>query len=177
MANRVRAPVVVVAHDPRWAERFQVERRGLGQAFAGVCAHIEHVGSTAVPGLGAKPIVDIMVGVTDLKQVERRLPALARLEYAYVPEYEAQLPARRYFRKPSAGPRKVHLHCVVTGSAFWIDHLLFRDHLREQPSVARAYQELKRRLADELRRDRIAYTEAKGEFIQATLLRARSEAR
>jgi GrpB-like predicted nucleotidyltransferase (UPF0157 family) len=139
--------ITVVAYDPEWPLRFERERTLLASVFAGTGALIEHVGSTAVPGLGAKPIIDIMVGVSRLSDAERRIPALEAQDYEYVPAYEAQLPERRYFRKPSVGPRGYHLHCVVTDSEFWVHHLAFRDYLRAHPESAAAYFEPKRRLA------------------------------
>lgn len=131
--------VIVVAYDPDWPRRFADERCVLAAVFAGSEAAIEHVGSTAVPGLGAKPVIDVMVGLPALVEVERRIPALEAAGYEYVPAYEKQLPERRYFRNPRLGPRAFHVHCVVTGSEFWIRHLAFRDYLRDHPESAAAY--------------------------------------
>jgi len=161
--------VTVVPYDPDWPHRFDEERRALAAVFAGGDAVIEHVGSTAVPGLGAKPIIDIMVGVPALVDVEDRIPALESAGYEYVPEYEQQLPDRRYFRKPRHGSRAFHVHCVVTGSDFWIRHLAFRDHLRTHPQSAAAYYALKRELA--MRVSKGEYTEAKSPFIASVLAR------
>ncbi len=162
--------VVIVPYDPDWPRRFQVERSALAAVFAGTEAVIEHVGSTAVPGLGAKPVIDIMVGVADLVDVERRIPALEAAGYEYVPQYETQLPARRYFRKPRVGSRAFHVHCVIAGTDFWIGHLAFRDHLRAHPESAAAYYELKRELAMGVPKDQ--YTEAKSSFIENVLASA-----
>lgn len=92
--------VSVVPYDPDWPRRFDDERRVLAAVFAGSEAVIEHVGSTAVPGLGAKPVIDIMVGVQALLDVDGRIPLLEAAGYEYVQEYEKQRPNRRYFRKP-----------------------------------------------------------------------------
>ena len=162
--------VTIVPYDPEWPRRFDEERRELGAVFAGVEAVIEHVGSTAVPGLAAKPVIDIIVGVAVLAEVERRIPALEAAGYEYVPAYEQQLPDRRYFRKPRLGPRAFHVHCVVTGSDFWIRHLAFRDHLRTHPEAAAAYHHLKRELATRLSKE--AYTQAKSPFIEGILASA-----
>jgi GrpB-like predicted nucleotidyltransferase (UPF0157 family) len=162
--------VTVVPYDPDWPRRFDEERRALAAVFAGSEAVIEHVGSTAVPGLGAKPVIDIMVGVPVLVEVEGRIPALEAAGYEYVREYEKQLPDRRYFRKPRLGPRAFHVHCVVTGSDFWIRPLAFRDHLRAHPESAAAYYNLKRELA--MRVSREEYTEAKSPFIEGVLASA-----
>jgi GrpB-like predicted nucleotidyltransferase (UPF0157 family) len=131
---------------------------------------IEHVGSTAVPGLGAKPVIDVLIGVPILIEVERRIPALEAAGYEYVQEYEQQLPDRRYFRKPRFGARAFHVHCVVTGSDFWIRHLAFRDYLRAHPESAAAYYELKRDLARRVSKQE--YTAAKSLFIETILASA-----
>jgi GrpB-like predicted nucleotidyltransferase (UPF0157 family) len=146
----------------------------LGPVFAGTGAVIEHIGSTAVPGLGAKPIIDIMIGLQSLEDAERRVPDLARLGYEYVPEYEVDLPDRRYFRKPFQRPRTHHLHVVTRGSDFWVRHLLFRDYLRANPKTADDYFQLKQRLALESNTRGIDYTEAKSPFVAEILRRARS---
>ena len=159
--------VTIVPYDPDWPRRFDEERRTLAGVFAGSDAAIEHIGSTGVPGLGAKPIVDIMVGVPMLVEVEERIPALEEAGYEYVPEYEKQLPDRRYFRKPRMGRRAFHVHCVVTGSDFWIRHLAFRDHLRAHPESATAYFDLKRELARRVSKQE--YTDAKSPFIEGVL--------
>lgn len=132
--------VEIVPYDPFWPERFEAERLVLAEVFAGLEVGIEHVGSTAVPGLGAKPIVDIMLGAADLAAIEQRIAALEAAGYRYVPEHEAQIPERRYLRKPRRGPSVFHLHCVVTGGAFWLRQLAFRDYLRAHPEAAAAYE-------------------------------------
>lgn len=160
-------PVIVVPYDPEWPRRFEEERIVLAAVFAGSEPVIEHVGSTAVPGLGAKPVVDIMVGLQALVDAVDRIPALEAAGYEYVDEYETQLPERRYFRKPRRRPRAFHVHCVVTGSEFWTRHLAFRDYLRAHPDAAAAYYELKRDLAARLSKDE--YTPAKSLFIERAL--------
>lgn len=161
--------VHIADYDADWPQRFAEERAILRRVFQGADAVIEHVGSTAVPGLGAKPIIDVMMGLSALSEAESRISALEAEGYEYVQEYEAQLPERRYFRKPREDPRTVHLHCVVHGGGFWIRHLAFRDHLRRHPRVAAAYFELKRELATRYRDQRMAYTEAKSSFIEGVL--------
>jgi GrpB-like predicted nucleotidyltransferase (UPF0157 family) len=171
MARMESEPIVIVPYDPAWPEMFSAEREVLSRALSRD-AVVEHIGSTAVPGLAAKPIIDIMIGVTDLALVEERIADLEALSYEYVPEYEAELPERRYFRKPARHPRSHHLHAVVLGSEFWTRHLAFRDFLRAHPAVASEYAELKLALSSRHRRARSAYTEAKTPFIEAVLRRA-----
>lgn len=169
--NRVMTDrVIVMPYDPDWPRRFDEERSVLVAVFAGTQAVIEHVGSTAVPDLGAKPIIDVMVGLPALVDVERRIPRLEAADYEYVPKHERQLPERRYFRKPRLGPRAFHVHCVVRGSDFWIRQLAFRDYLRAHPESAAAYYNLKRDLA--MRLTKREYTEAKSPFIEGILASA-----
>ena len=162
--------VILVAYDPDWPRRFEQERAVLAAVFAGDEAAIEHVGSTAVPGLGAKPVIDIMVGVSRLSEADGRIATLEAAGYEYVQAYENQLPERRYFRKPGFGPRFYHLHCVVRGDDFWVRHIAFRDYLRAHPEAAAAYYELKRELAARCRKE--DYTDAKSPFIQGVLASA-----
>ena len=166
MASRV----IIVPYDPDWPRRFDEERAVIGWAFAGSAPAVEHVGSTAVPGLGAKPVIDVMVGVTQLSEAESRIGALEAVGYEYVQKYEIELPERRYFRKPRLGPRTYHVHCVVKGSDFWVRHLAFRDYLRAHPESAEAYYELKRDLA--VRFTKTEYTDAKSSFIESILVAA-----
>jgi len=169
------ATIALVPYDLDWPRQFELERALLARVFADVAVSIEHVGSTAVPGLGAKPVIDIMVGVPALADVESRIPELERDGYEYVREYEARLPERRYLRKPRVGSRTHHLHAVVRGGAFWRRHLLFRDYLRAHPEAASAYLELRQRLAARHRTDPAAYSEGKSSFVEALLLRAAAE--
>ncbi len=162
-------PVIIVPYDPSWPRKFERESALLAEIFSGTSTAIEHIGSTAIPNLGAKPIIDIMVGVSALADVESRIPELEAQGYQYVPEFEAQIPERRYFRKPQEGIPTHHLHAVARESAFWKRHLLFRDYLRANPKAAAAYSELKQQLAARHRTERIAYTEGKSEFVESVL--------
>jgi GrpB-like predicted nucleotidyltransferase (UPF0157 family) len=162
--------VILVPYDPDWPRQFDQEGAVLGAVFAGGEAAIEHVGSTAVPGLGAKPVIDVMVGLSHLAEAEGRIAALEAAGYKYVEKHEKQFPQRRYFRKPRLGPSAYHLHCVVKGSDFWVRLLAFRDYLRAHPESAAAYYELKRELA--VRFSKEEYTEAKSPFIDRILVSA-----
>lgn len=159
--------VILAPYDPEWPHRFARERAALEVVFAGAGAVIEHIGSTAVPGLVAKPVLDLMLGVPDLAEATRRIGALEAAGYEYVPAYERQIPERRYFRKPRRGARAYHLHAVVEGGRLWTRHLAFRDHLRAHPGSAAAYADLKHELASRCSKNE--YTDAKGPFIDAVL--------
>jgi len=163
-------PVVIADYDPRWAAMYAEESARIQKAIGEWLSGIEHVGSTSVPGLAAKPVVDLMPGLRSLGDAPHVISAMEELGYQYFPEYEDELPERRYFVRPP-GPanrhrRLFHIHAVETTTAFWRRHLAFRDHLRAHPDVAGEYAALKRRLAAEYGSDREGYTEAKTEFIR-----------
>jgi GrpB-like predicted nucleotidyltransferase (UPF0157 family) len=164
MTPQVEAEIQLVPYDALWAEQFEAERLFvLGVIQQYICGPIEHVGSTAVPGLLAKPIIDIMVAVESLA-VSR--PAIALLEgqgYFYS-EYRPDV--MHWFCKPSPKIRTHHLHLVTFRSALWNERIEFRDYLREHTLAATEYGDLKRRLAERFRFDREAYTDAKGPFVR-----------
>jgi GrpB-like predicted nucleotidyltransferase (UPF0157 family) len=189
VTSRTGKPIVIAAHDPAWRRRFEAERvvifRACGREPFVV---IEHVGSTAVPGLAAKPIVDIMPGLRSLDDAPPLIPLLEGIGYQYVPEFErpgaidSGMPFRRYFRKDVDGERAFHMHMVATDSEFWRRHLLFRDWLRRHPADADAYAMVKRRIAAEYNAAatpasdiNLDYTDRKSAFIERIVARAEAE--
>ncbi len=165
-------PVEVAEYDPSWPAAFQRERDLIASALGDLVVAIEHVGSTAVPGLGAKPIIDITVGLRRQADSEECVRPLEELGYQCKGEFG--IPGRLYFRKYTDGTRSHQIHLVEYGSEFWERHLLFRDYLREHPEEARDYYELKARLAAEFGTDRETYTEAKTKFIRSAEVKARA---
>jgi GrpB-like predicted nucleotidyltransferase (UPF0157 family)/ribosomal protein S18 acetylase RimI-like enzyme len=160
-------PIRLFPYDPTWPERFAEEQAALEAAIGQwVTGGIHHVGSTAVSGLAAKPIVDILVGVGSLAASRACFEPLARLDYLYAP-YRAE--EMHWFCKPHPARRTHHLHLVPTGSARFQNELAFRDCLRADPVVAAEYAALKSKLANRFRQDREAYTEAKADFISNLL--------
>ena len=169
----VGATVVVAEYDPRWPERYQHERERILHAIGEYIVAIEHIGSTAVPGLGAKPIIDIMVAVRSLaRDVEACVEPLARLGYEYVPRPDFKDSV--FFCHGVWGPSTRHLHLTEYGSAFWNEKLLFRDYLRRHVDTADEYCTLKRSLAARHATNRLAYTDAKTSYILSIVNRARS---
>jgi GrpB-like predicted nucleotidyltransferase (UPF0157 family) len=165
-------PVVVVPYDPAWPQTFERVRARVAAALGESAVGIEHVGSTAVPGLDAKPIVDVDVVVRpeqDLAVVVERLGALG---YRHLGDLG--ILGREAFRAPAGDdlPRH-HLYVCPVGSGALSAHLILRDELRADPALAAQYAALKRDLAERYRADRDAYTEGKTRFITAVLLRAR----
>jgi GrpB-like predicted nucleotidyltransferase (UPF0157 family) len=156
-------PVRIVSYDPLWPQRFQHERALLEHALGKIASGgIHHVGSTAVPGLPAKPVIDILVGVMDLGSSRAAFESLAALQYMYAPYRSEEM---HWFCKPDPSKRTHHLHLVPVGSPRFQAELAFRDRLRLQPPLAEQYRELKQALASEYELDREAYTDAKAEFI------------
>lgn len=157
--------IAVVPYDPSWPAQFEVWRSRLSAALGPSALRIDHVGSTAVPGLAAKPIIDIQVSLDD---PEAEADYLSAVEGTGL-QLRAREPGHRYFRPPPDRPRDVHVHVCAAGSAWERDHLLFRDYLRAHPTVRNAYADLKRTLAERYPGDRLAYTDAKSAFILDTL--------
>ena len=160
-------PVSISPYDPDWPARFEREREALEEAIGGwITGGVHHVGSTAVPELDAKPIIDILAGVADLETSRACFAPLADLDYLYAPYLPEEM---HWFCKPHPSRRTHHLHLVPTDSERFADELAFRDRLREHPGTAQAYAVLKGNLAAQFRDDRAAYTEAKADFIRAVL--------
>lgn len=172
--SSVTPAVVIVPYREEWPELFDEERRRLEEPLRGLNARVEHIGSTAVPLLAAKPVLDVAVGVSTLGEVEERIPAIEAAGYHYVPEYEAQIPQRRYFRRPLQRPRLVHVHVLEVHGDLWGHHLRFRDWLRDHPEDRDRYAALKLDLAARHGDDRVAYTDAKRHFIEDILQRSDS---
>jgi GrpB-like predicted nucleotidyltransferase (UPF0157 family) len=159
--------VIVVPYDPRWPGEFEIERDRIALALRALALRIDHHGSTAVPGLAAKPVIDIQISVAPLHPIEAYAGGLARLGYVHVPHADdAFCP---FFHRPAAWPHTHHVHLVEAGSEEERRTLAFRDYLREHAQVARDYEALKRTLADRLsaedRESQQAYADAKSEFI------------
>jgi GrpB-like predicted nucleotidyltransferase (UPF0157 family) len=163
------APVVLVDYDLAWPAAADAERATVLAAAGDWLVAVEHVGSTAVPGMVAKPVIDLLVGLRRLADADEAVPALEAAGYVYVPGWESIMPFRRFLYREAGGARAAHLHAVERTHAFWDDHVRFRDALRTSAQTAAAYAELKRRLAVEHGHDREAYTDAKTDFVQRVL--------
>lgn len=165
--------IEIAAYDPRWPQMFEAEKTRILDAVGPWIVQIEHMGSTSVPGLGAKPIIDMMIGVRTLAEADAHcIQPIEALGYEYISLFESEMPERRYFRRHnSAGVRTHQIHLVAFGGPFWERHLAFRDYLRAHPEEARAYEALKRELAPKFS-DVNDYAEAKTEFVKAVEARA-----
>ena len=160
-------PIIIEPYNPAWPTMFESEKQTLAPVLARwLAGPIEHIGSTAVPGLPAKPVIDIMGAVLDLSSSKSAIGALLPLSYCY---FDYKVEVMHWFCKPSDFERTHHLHLVPFESDLWYERLAFRDYLRSDEETRRAYMELKLTLASEFRDDREAYTDAKTEFIQSVL--------
>jgi GrpB-like predicted nucleotidyltransferase (UPF0157 family) len=161
--------VYLVDHDPVWHERFVLQRDALAQLLRRwLAAAPEHVGSTAVPGLRAKPVIDIAAPVVSLASAEAAIPALQADGWLFWPE-DPNRSYRLWFLRPTPAARTHHLYLMQYDSAELRRLLLFRDALRDDAVLRHAYASLKDRLADQHRTDRDAYTDAKSAFVQSVL--------
>ena len=161
--------VILTPYSFNWPTQFHATREALLSIFAPTVVTIEHIGSTSVPGLAAKPFIDVLLGARSLTDIESKIKPLNEIGYSYVPKYEREIPMRRYFVKSSATSLRVHLHAVELHSRIWQDHLAFRDALRADANLRDQYQTLKLQLEEEFADDKSAYTAAKGPFIQAVI--------
>ncbi|WP_232340991.1 GrpB family protein [Bisbaumannia pacifica] len=171
LARAIHERVMLVPYDPAWPGRFAAERARLLGRFADALRGVVHIGSTAVPGLPAKPVIDIMAGVDSLAVADALMAPLLEAGYVTSAEFNAALTDRRWLMRHAAGHRTHHLHLVVHDGQLWRQRLAFRDTLRAAPALAERYALLKAELAARHPDDREAYTRAKGEFVRAVLAR------
>ncbi len=157
--------VEIVPHNPAWADEFAAEAARVQAALGGLAVDIHHIGSTSVPGLDAKPIVDIMVTVRKLDDARDRIAPLAELGYIFVDH--PQNTDRRFFKK--GDPRTHHLHIVESGGDSEWRHVAFRDALRADARLREAYAALKKDLAEKYRHNRPKYTASKTDFIEGVV--------
>jgi GrpB-like predicted nucleotidyltransferase (UPF0157 family) len=166
--------VEIVDYDARWPGEYEDAAGEIRAALAPWILEVAHIGSTAVPGLPAKPVIDMLVGVKELSATPDIVVALQDLDYEYVPALEVELPFRRYFRRWANGRRTHQIHLVERSNTEWWDrHIAFRDWLRAHPDDRDRYAALKRSLAAAYRWDRLAYTDAKTEFVGSIVNRSR----
>ncbi len=169
-----RHTVRLVEHDPDWATLFAQEADTIRAHLGGLAAEIEHVGSTAVPGLVAKPILDIAIGVSrdgDVPAVAERLTAAGYVDRGYAGRSGGHL----LIREAAPDIRTVHAHVVDVEDSQWSDYRWFRDTLRSDETTRRAYHQLKLGLATAFANDRGAYTAGKATFIRSVLERSREK--
>lgn len=157
--------IEMLPHDPAWKEAFQAESQAITQALGQNCEAIHHIGSTSIPGIYAKPIIDILVAVRDLHATDEKNAAMEALGYEAMGEFG--IPGRRYFRKETPeGRRTHHVHAFASSDPGLARHLAFRDYLIAHPPLAQEYSELKRKLAAAFPDDIYGYMDGKDPFIR-----------
>lgn len=166
-----RGTVRLISYSPAWHTLFEREKKTLLIALQGIVLRIEHIGSTSIPDMEAKPIIDMAAAIPSLDIVQNCIEPLAAVGYEYKGEYG--LPGRHFFTKGS--PHTHYLHVVMKSSDHWNAWLTFRDYVTANKQVAAEYSALKRDLAKAYQSDREAYTKAKSEFINMIVARARAE--
>jgi GrpB-like predicted nucleotidyltransferase (UPF0157 family) len=168
--DRFDPAVRIVAYDPAWPALAEAELGRIEEALGSVAVRLEHVGSTAVPGLSAKPILDLQLSVAAIDARERYAEPLARLGYVFVPAPES--PDYHFFAKPPQRPRTHHLHVCQAGTEHELRHVAVRDFLRAHADEAARYAALKRRLVARHPHDRLAYMDGKDVYVKALEERA-----
>ena len=165
--------VVIADYDPEWPVLFDAERRRLEEGLGDVAVRVEHVGSTAVPGLAAKPVIDIQVSVRSFEPFDAYARPLADLGYLFRTSDDDD-PAHRFFKLEQNGVRRFHIHVCEAGGEWERRHLAFREHLRRDTVAAREYEAVKRALAARFPHDSLAYADAKTPYIRTVEQRIRA---
>ena len=171
MLGLQRGTVRVVPYSPDWASLFGEERTRLQQALGALALDVQHIGSTAVPGLDAKPLLDVGVAVASEADAAACVPILEALGYTYRGDRGAS--EGHFFDKGAEDSLTHYLHMLIASSPAWVNYLLFRDYLIAHPDVRDAYAQLKRDLAAAYAADRASYTAAKAAFVQRVLAETR----
>lgn len=161
--------VQLMEYDSTWPARFDAERERLLERFPAALIDVQHIGSTAIPGMPAKPIIDVMAGVASMAMTDALFEPILDHGYVTSVEFNAGLTDRRWFMRHANGRRTHHLHVVVHNGELWRQRLAFRDALCADPTQAKRYAAFKRKLASRHHADREAYTQAKGEFVRSVI--------
>ncbi len=170
--SAIQEGVALVDYDPAWPSAFEEERARLDAALPGVFRDIAHIGSTAVPGLHTKPIIDLLAGVGSIDEAIALAARLRAVGYTTPPGMNEDLVDRQFFMRHARGRRTHHLHVVVHDAPGWHERIAFRDRLRTDPLLQQRYAMLKAELAERFANDRDAYTEGKSAFIRDALATA-----
>jgi GrpB-like predicted nucleotidyltransferase (UPF0157 family) len=173
MLGQHKRDITIVPYQPGWVALYEQEAALLRNVLGEKALQIEHCGSTSIPGIEAKPIIDIMVAVESLPQAAELIPALEALSYHYRPR--DTVPGRMFFRKPTPDISMYHLNLTEMDSGFWTNQLAFRETLRAHDELAAEYVEPKKRLAEEYARTNQLDTEGKTAFVHRVLELARKK--
>ncbi|NOR45469.1 MAG: GrpB family protein [Candidatus Delongbacteria bacterium] len=169
MIGLEKGKVILVEYDKSWGVEFENEKNSIQRAITDYKIGVEHVGSTSIDSLCAKPIIDILIGIEHFDDGFECIHDLEAIRYESKGENGVQ--GRHFFAK--GNPRTHHIHMVEINSSFWNEHLLFRDYLRNNSDTRIRYSELKKELALKYVNDREKYTSSKSEFIQRIIKKAK----
>ena len=179
--------IIIEPYNPEWPEKDRVFKENISALLGSKALAIEHIGSTSIIGMSAKPVIDIQVGTIDTEMLNAIVSKMIDGGYTYIKKYEHLMSQRRYFvfyRHPDLTPppdvleneernlalegfiNLAHIHCWVYGNDDWIRHIAFRDYLCNHPKERMEYQQMKEQLAEREWESSLAYSEAKNEFIQ-----------
>ncbi len=161
-------PIIVVDYNANWCTQYEQEKQQILLALGDTVTNIQHIGSTSVPGLAAKPVIDMLLGLAQIPPLPKQIDSLESMGYSYYGEFGIR--GRHYFCKGM--PRTHQIHAVLVNSKFWERHILFRDFLKSHPQAAQRYEVLKRKLAQEFTGDRTSYTNSKTPLIEQLLVEA-----
>jgi GrpB-like predicted nucleotidyltransferase (UPF0157 family) len=167
--SKFNRPILVVAYDPQWPILFEREKEKLMALPGSSLLMVEHMGSTSVPGLAAKPVIDIGVGMRSLAEAPALMLSIESLGYAYEPALEQLVPERRFFWKGTPIVHTYHLHLAERDHPVLVRPLQFRNYLRRHPEIAESYGELKKELAKRCGQDMDAYVNGKTAFIEQVM--------
>jgi GrpB-like predicted nucleotidyltransferase (UPF0157 family) len=173
--SRLNRPILVVDYNPQWPILFEQEKERLIDALENSLLMVEHLGSTAVPCLAAKPVIDIGLGIRSLAEAPALMPAIENLGYIYEPTLEQLLPERRFFWKGTPAVHTYHLHLAEVDNPVLLRPLRFRDYLRRNPGIAEKYGDLKKELAKRCGQDIDAYVNGKTAFVEQIMLEIEKE--
>ncbi|MCE7742718.1 MAG: GrpB family protein [Candidatus Heimdallarchaeota archaeon] len=170
MVGLKRGVVELKPYNPKWKDLFAQESKVIASAISDFLVDIQHMGSTAIPDIVAKPIIDIALAINSLENIEKIIAPLEKIGFIY--RGEQGIPDRHLFVKGGEELRTHHLHVMFNEHYEWKKHMAFRDYLLANPEEAREYSELKKKLKQEYKDDRVAYTDSKTEFINGILEKA-----
>ncbi len=158
--------IVIQPYNPCWLTLFAQEKAKIHNSIGKDGVWIEHISSTSVEGLSAKPVIDILIGLENFSVADQFVSPIEALDYYYVADYEDQMPLSKFFFKEENHKRTHHLHLVEMNSPFWKRHMAFRDYLRENETDRKAYETLKKNLSERDWSTRNDYVKAKSGFIR-----------
>jgi len=163
--------VGLLAYNPAWEKLYKEEEKLIIPIVEKYGVYVEHIGSTAIPGSKAKPIIDIAIGVRNLKDAERFVKPLK--QFGYECKHDASIEKRYFFTKGNKTHTTHHLHVIKFNSRLWNDQIIFRDYLRKHKDVVKKYSELKEELAGKYKNDRKKYVAGKDKFIKSAIKEAK----